>query len=238
MDNFQIETAQNVSISQKTAGIGERILAFLIDAAILISYEIIVSIMMGFLNLENINRWIYASIMGLPLLLYFLLWETFWDGRTPGKAVLKLRVVKLDGSRPTFSVYLIRWLLRFIDITITMGGVAVVSILFSGKGQRVGDIAAGTTVISETSRIGFNHTILVDIPENHIPKYPQVTVFKDEEIQTIKNLYNSSKSKSNYNVIISLSKRVADVMEVVPEEKPIDFLHHVIMDYNYYTQQS
>ena len=121
--------------------------------------------------------------IGLPLFLYHLLWEMFWNGRSPGKAVMKLRVVKLDGSKPSFSNYLLRWLLRIIDLTLTSGAVALVTILFNGRGQRLGDIAATTTVISEKKTMDLHRTLLIDIPEGYVPTYPQVTVFSDREMQ-------------------------------------------------------
>jgi len=149
MDNFQIETAQNISIEQNAAGIGERILAYIVDLAIIIIYMVLSGLTMAGLDGDGGTTWMYYLVLGLPSFLYYLLWEIFWNGQTPGKAALKIRVVKKDGTRPEFSNYLVRWLLRFIDITLTSGGVAVVTILLNGKGQRLGDIAAGTTVISE-----------------------------------------------------------------------------------------
>ena len=191
MDNFQIETAQNISIEQNAAGIGDRILAFIVDGVIVVFYLILAVILIAGVTGDNGSEWMYYLVLGLPFFLYDLLWETFYDGRSPGKALLQIRVVKKDGSRPQFSDYLIRWLLRFIDITLTSGGVAVVTILFNGKGQRLGDIAANTTVISEKKKVGIHNTLQVDLPENYQPKYSQVTVLSDHDIQEIKNLYNN-----------------------------------------------
>lgn len=233
MDNYQIETAQNISIEQNVAGIGERILAFLVDLSILIIYVVMASLVMA--GLEEGNEMMYYFVLGLPFFLYHLLWETFWNGRTPGKALLQIRVVKKDGSRPEFSNYLVRWLLRFIDIDLTSGGIAVVTILLNGKGQRLGDIAAGTTVISEKMRVGLHNTLSVDLPENYQPKYPQVTVLSDSDIQEIKNLYQQARREGHHHIILSLSEKIAQLMDVKAEEKPLDFVQRVIHDYNYYT---
>lgn len=237
MDNFQIETAQNISISQNVAGIGERILAYLIDLLIMFSYVVTVALIANSLNLDGAGEWVFMAIIGLPLFLYFLVWEVGWNGRTPGKAALNLRVVMLDGSKPHLSNYLVRWLLRMVDITFTSGSVAVISILFSGKGQRLGDLAAGTTVISEKERIGLRHTLLQDLPENYTPIYPQVTVLSDNDVQNIKNLYEEALQNSNFKLIRSLSEKVSGLLGVTPEQYPSDFIKTVIMDYNYYTQQ-
>jgi uncharacterized RDD family membrane protein YckC len=237
MDNFQIETAQNISITQNVAGIGERILAFLIDGLIMVAYIVVIMMLIAGLNVGAGQEWIFMSIIILPLLLYYLLWESLWNGRTPGKAAMDLRVVKLDGSKPAFSNYLVRWLLRIIDITITSGSVAVVSILISGKGQRLGDMAAGTTVISEKARLGLDNTILVDVPADYRPVYPQVTMLSDRDVREIKDIYRNSLENSNYRVIGILSKKVSEILQVTPEEKPVQFLKTVIKDYSYYTQQ-
>ncbi len=237
MDNFQIETAQNIGIQQKVAGIGDRILAFLVDTFLLVSYGILTSLAIAGLGMEGGDLWVYYLVIGLPVFLYYLLFESFNNGKTPGKAALNIRVVKLDGSRPRFSQYLVRWLLRLIDITLASGSIAVVSILLNGKGQRLGDMAAGTTVISEKKQIGLSQTLMVDLPENYIPRYPQVTILKDKDIQNIKNLYHNARMDGNHKVILSLSNKISELLEVVPQETPSEFVKTILRDFNYYTQQ-
>lgn len=239
MDNFQIQTAQNINISQNVAGVGERILAYLIDGVIMVIYIFGVIYAFSFMQnslLESGSMLVFAMASMLPIMLYHLLWEVLWDGKSPGKAVLQLRVVMLDGSKPAFSNYFIRWILRFVDINISSGAVAVVFVLLNGKGQRLGDMAASTAVISEKSTINFSQTILMDLPVNYVPTYPQVTIFADSEIQTIKTLFFEAKNNGNHNVILKLAHQVADVMQIQPEQTPIKFLDTVISDYNFYTQ--
>ena len=240
MDNFQIETAQNVSIQQQVAGIGDRILGYLIDLLILGAYWIASIYLLSAFGLDSntngsIN--IYFMLIGIPSFLYFLLLESFWDGRTPGKAALGLRVVKIDGSKPGFGSFFVRWLMRTIDITLTSGGVAVFTILLNGKGQRLGDIAAGTTVITERKKVQLSHTILETIEEDYVPKYPQVTVFTDADMQKIKTIYAEARRFGKHNVILKLSQKLATTMQVTPEETPLNFVDRVLKDYNYYTQQ-
>jgi len=236
MDNFQIETAQNVNIFHNVAGVGERIVAFLIDGLLIFAYYILVSFVFSNFSIADENYFMVAMVMGLPPFVYHLLWETFWDGRSPGKAVMKLRVVKIDGSKPVFSSFLLRWLLRLVDITACFGSVALFTILFNGKGQRLGDLAATTTVITEKKTITFSQTILAEVPTDYTPTYQGVTIFKDSEMQTIKNVYQDAKRKGNHKVINSLSTKVATVMKITPEQTPIKFLDVVIKDYNFYTQ--
>jgi len=240
MDNFQVETAQNVSIYQNVAGIGERILALLVDVLVIVAYSFVASFMMSyFIESTNDNWEIYAFslVIGLPIFLYDLIMETFWDGRTFGKAALRLRVVKLDGSKPGFGSYFSRWILHLIEVKLMLGSIALVTILLNEKGQRLGDMAAGTTVISEKKKARLSDTLLVEIPENYIPTYPQVTVFTDKDMQRIKTVYTDAKRQANHNVIVKLSAKMQELMGITPEEKPIEFVDRVIADYNFYTQQ-
>ncbi len=238
MDKFQIETAQNVNIVQNVAGVGDRILAYLIDGAIMLVYYFIVFLLLvGTIDaLGDSATFLVIMVILLPVLVYHLLFEMFWDGKSPGKAVMKLRVVKLDGSKPAFSNFLLRWLLRVIDIALASGAVALVTILLNGRGQRLGDLAAGTTVISEKTPVAFSQTILTVIPEDYVPQYPQVTVFNDAEMQKIKQIYIENRYKGNHNIILRLSNRIANVMQIEIDGTPITFVDKVIKDYNYYTQ--
>lgn len=236
MDEFQIETAQNVGINQNVAGIGDRLLAYLIDTIIIFLYALGSILLLGALDLDMGDAWAIYLLVNLPAFLYYVLLETFWDGKTVGKSIMKTRVVKLDGSKPSFANYFVRWILRVVDVVMTFGGAATLTILIKGNGQRIGDIAAGTTVISEQQTVNIKDTILKEIPLDYVPTYSQVTVLNDQDIQMVKNLYDEAVRKGNHNIIVNLHHRLIKVMAVEPKEKPIDFVSKVIKDYNYYTQ--
>lgn len=237
MDNYQIETAQNVEIYQNIANLGDRILAFLIDFLIIVAYMILTALAVSSLGLARENEWIYMVVIGLPVFLYHLLMETFNNGQSLGKAAMRIRVVKIDGSKPAFSNYAIRWLLRMVDITFTSGAVAIFTFLFNAKGQRLGDIAATTTVISERQKITIQETLMTSLPENYQPKYPQVTVFSDKEMQQIKHIFKKAKREQKHAVILALAKKSSKIMEISLDEKPFTFIETIILDYNFYTQQ-
>lgn len=86
-----------------------------------------------------------AVLVGYPVLV-----ETLWRGRTVGKAVLGLRVVRDDGGPIRFRQALVRGLLAFfVDIWLTVGVGAIVASVLSARGKRLGDVLAGTVVIRE-----------------------------------------------------------------------------------------
>jgi len=237
MNQFQIETAQNISITQNTSNLGERMLAYLIDSFVIGAYTLLMILLLVSLEIDFGDLWALYLVVSLPAFLYYVLLETFTDGKTIGKGLMKLRVVKLDGSKPNFGNYFIRWMLRIIDVVLTSGGGAVLTILIRGNGQRIGDIAAGTTVISEKQRVSLRDTLLREIPLDYIPTFEQVTVFEDREMQTIKQLFDKARRNGHHNVILSLDKRIKEVTEISTTMTPVEFVDKVIKDYNYYTQK-
>ena len=138
---------------------------------------------------------------------------------------------------PTFGSYLIRWMLRLIDFTLASGSVAVLTILLNGKGQRLGDLAASTTVISEKKKITLLDTVLENIIENYQPTYSQVTLLTDSDIYTIKNIFKVAKKNSNHKVVISLHSKIIEITGIKTNQKPIDFIETILKDYYYFAQQ-
>ncbi len=111
MEEFQIETAQNVGIHQNVANLGERLLAYIIDSLVIFAYTIAVIMLLISLDLDFEDLWALYLLVTLPAFLYYVLLETFWNGQTVGKHAMKIRVVKIDGSKPAFANYFVRWIL-------------------------------------------------------------------------------------------------------------------------------
>lgn len=230
-----IQTAQNVSIHQRVAPVSDRIFAYLLDYLIIIGiYLLILAFWFG-VDLGNTESFAFIMLMTLPIFLYDLLWETFNNGQTPGKMLLKVRVVNVDGSKVSFSALLIRWLLRPIDISMTSGGIAIIFILLTGKGQRLGDIAAKTKVISERPQVTVKQLQQVQVPDDYVPLFTQVTVFNDEDMQKVNRIYRSAVSNRDHKMVLKLAAKLSEQMKVpFGETKPLDYVKQVIQDYHYY----
>ena len=238
MDNIHIETAQNVSIQQNVAPLSTRIGALLIDMFIIAGYYLIIILIINALGFSlDESLYVFYALLSLPVFFYSLLFETLMNGQTPGKYLSKIRVTKIDGSKPTFSSFLIRWIMRSIDISLASGSVALLTILLNGKGQRLGDLAAGTTVISEKKSITLSDTLQVDIPDQYKPTFPQVTLLNDTDIQTIKELYLKSKKTGNHKTILKLHTKILSITGITTDMKPLEFIDLIIRDYNFFTQQ-
>jgi len=238
MDKFQIETAQNISINQHVANLGTRIGAYLLDVLIIASYVIVVFYIINSLNIrKGFDLNLTYTLLMLPVFFYSLLFETLFNGQSPGKMLTNIRVVKKDGSKPTFGSFLMRWVLRIIDVQLASGAVAIFTILLNGKGQRLGDLAAGTTVITERHKITLQNTLLTDLEADYKPTYSQVTLLSDSDIQTIKNLYQKSVRRGDHNIILRLYDKIIKLTDIKTEQKPFEFVETVIKDYNYFTQK-
>ncbi len=166
-----IETPERVPLAFSLASIGNRFLAVTIDHAIqffilILIYFIFTGISGGAgsveqafgSTLEQMPKWTIALMIILLFLVfasYFILFEWLWNGQTPGKRLMKLRVIREDGRPITLWEAIARNLLRIFDavpgFVIPIYSVGLIVIFMSGRDQRVGDIFAGTVVIRERS---------------------------------------------------------------------------------------
>ncbi len=189
-----VETPEQVVISYTIAGVGSRSAAALIDYAICLT--IIVGLGLAMFNLSAIRgagTWVFA-LMALAAFVvfwgYYVLFEGLWDGQTPGKRELGLRVVRDGGYSITFGASAVRNLLRIVDgfpgLSYALG---IVSIVLSPSGKRLGDYAAGTMVVRERAV-----TLLASTPDERERGEPgesgarpvlATTALSDEEFQLL-----------------------------------------------------
>lgn len=244
MSKLYITTTQNVPLFFIPASVGERMLGYAIDMVIKASYVISVYYLlkyMGTLDLidkmETWTRMATLLVIYSPVVFYSLISESLMEGRTFGKILVKTRVVKIDGYQASFSDYFTRWIFRLVDID--MGFVAgVLSMLFSKHTQRLGDLAAGTAVISEKSKYNLSHTILADITGDYQPYFSrtQILQFNDNDMRIIKE--NGLKAVQNKDAILmeKLTARIEEVIRIKNKfPRREEFISKLIEDYNYYT---
>jgi uncharacterized RDD family membrane protein YckC len=156
-----IETPERVALHFALASIGNRFLACAIDHAIqLLSIGVMIIIFTLIANFASLEgqlvgapNWVYAILLIVLFLLisgYFAVFEWLWNGQTPGKRWLKLRVIREDGRPITFFEAAVRNLLRNFDIQpVPFYSIGLISVFASTKDQRVGDMVAGTVVVRE-----------------------------------------------------------------------------------------
>lgn len=241
MENIGIETTQNVDIQYNIASIGDRVLAQIIDMLILFGYGFAMIFVVLFLGDTFSGSPIYFPtatfiILYLPFFFYDLLCEIFLNGQSMGKKILKIKVVKVDGSQPGIGNYFLRWLLKPIDVFFTYGSVGIITMLINGKGQRLGDLAGNTTVIKLKQEVKLEEILIPKTIQNYEVKFPQVSLLSDTDIQIIKDVLNHRKNTdaiSYQNILEKAKISISNKMGVQSEMNALFFLDTVIKDYTY-----
>lgn len=246
MSLIAINTSQNVNINFNTASIGERIAAFFIDIAIKAAYLIILFWSLFKLfnfgayidGLDNSSQIAVFIILTIPIHIYTLVSESFMEGQTFGKKLMKIKVVKIDGFQASFGDYLMRWFFRLVDVYSNSGVVGLITIIVSKNNQRLGGMASGTAVISLKNRINISHTILENLKEDYVPLFPQVVALTDNDVRIIKENYQKALKIDDRQVVSKLSTKIKQILKLEIDPTKMterQFINVVIKDYNFYT---
>ena len=246
MVDIKINTTQNVNINFKAASVGERILAYVIDWIIKIAYIVVVyQIVFNLFDFDEFSRdmdsWSRIAILVffyLPVIFYSLVFEALLDGQTPGKRIIKIQVVKIDGYQASLADFVVRWFFRIVDLNLMSGIIALIAIITSHKNQRLGDMTAGTGVIALKNNVTINHTILENLNDDYLPTYPNVIKLSDNDARIIKDTFLTAKTSKDYKTLIKLRMKIVEVIDLKEQIRgnDIDFIETILKDYNYYTQ--
>lgn len=233
MDNISIHTTQNVDIEYQLASIGDRILATLLDYLFFLAYFLLVVLIASLTSWALFDSMAIVSILVLPILFYDLICEVLFQGKSFGKMIMKIKVVMLDGTQANFGAYLLRWLLRIIDMRLFGGALALIAILINGKGQRIGDMAAGTTVIKMKQKVQLSDTIFNKLKPDYSLVFPEVSRLTDNDVAIIKEVMQVCVRSNNFEAIDKLVLKTKATMGVTSDLPHSQFLSAVIQDYNY-----
>ena len=239
MEIITVHTTQNIDIDYEIGGLGERILAYLIDLAIFIALLIIGAIVAtNFLSQSGSTA--MFIIMGLMLLFYDLVCESFFNGQSVGKHVMKIRVISLDGTRPKFSQFLLRWLFRLIDFSLTSWLGGLISIIVTDKGQRIGDLVAGTVVIRTVPRTKVNNIIFTATDDSYHPVFLQAAQLKDKDIALIHEVIENYFKTGNNMAVYKTADRIREylMISLPPNMNSMQFLQTIAKDYSHITAQA
>lgn len=217
----------------------------MLDLLVKAAYFIIVYYV--FFSFFEIDRWLYQldnwsqmavyMMFFLPIAFYSLVQESLLEGQTLGKKLVKIKVVKIDGYQASFGDYLIRWLFRLIDISIGSGIIGLITMVVNSKTQRLGDMSAGTAVITLKNKVSINSTILEEIGQEYQPKYPLVIKLSDNDARIIKETFHNAMKSNDFVILNKLTTKIEQVTGIKNDMGSTkEFIQTVLKDYNYYTQ--
>jgi uncharacterized RDD family membrane protein YckC len=160
-DKHTIETPEQMLLEFPVAGIGSRFLALAVDTLIQVGVAIVALIVIAVLGVGARNLglgqssvWFTAALVAGGFFLmygYFACFEMLWNGQTPGKRIVGIRVVKESGRPLTPAEVIGRNLLRIVDQLPGFYAIGVLVAIFSPKTKRLGDFVVGSLVVRETS---------------------------------------------------------------------------------------
>ena len=172
----QLETPEGIELALRTAGPIPRLLAFAVDIGIRLLIFIVLSMALGAFG-ETGGGLLLLAVFVLEWF-YPVIFEIFWDGATPGKRALGIKVIQDDGSPVRWSGSVLRNLMRTVDFLPLAYGIGIVSMLTSAEFKRLGDRAAGTIVVyrSEPSKSELNLEHAAEAPPWPLTPAEQKTI--------------------------------------------------------------
>lgn len=249
MDTARINTTQNVAIHYNVATIGERLLARFLDLVFFMAYffifyyVIMAVIFSGMRDIDGMeDRMDAASILSvlipLPIMTYTLWAESLFNGRTLGKLILGLKVVKTDGTPAGIGDFAYRWISRLLEGEASIFFCLALPVaIISQRSQRIGDMIAGTIVIRTRQKTSLRSTILSQVNPQYRVVFPQVANLTDRDMNTIRDVMTQAFETGNYQLLEYLGNRVKTVMNVYPNPQQLptaQFLNLVLADYTHY----
>ena len=242
MKTISFTTAQYVKIDYELAPAAYRVVASFID---LVAFGIYFLIMMMFIGSAvfsiqspNTAMLLWVLLIRLPFVLYSPLIEYLTNGRSLGKYIMGIRVVRMNGETAGLREYFTRWIFRIVDIWI--GGLGFLAILLAStteRRQRLGDIMANTVVIrtKDTMIYTLRDVLNIKSQDNHQPTYPAVIRFSDEDMLLIKNTIlrvQRYPNDANKQFAIDLADETASLIGLTETpQRRMEFLKTVLQDY-------
>lgn len=227
-----IRTSQNVLLEYDPASIGDRILAALIDYVVCFGWVLLTLALPSSLGWNPNSFYIIFALF--PVIAYDLLSEWLLNGRSVGKIGMGTRVVMLDGSQPTLSAYLIRWLFRIVESAAFIGGIVpIITVAANGRGQRLGDIAAGTTVVKLKPAVTLDDILIQAAPENYTVQFPDVRLLTDRDVTIVREILR----RDDEGAMLRTADKLKAVTGIQSGLANRAFLETVVSDYEFITIQ-
>lgn len=258
---FYVHTPFNIDLEFKSAPVLKRLLSWGIDLFLMTIFMYFIITVGGLhskFTFKGVYLLWYALLIGPPLF-YQLAVEILFDGQTLGKRLLGLRVIDIEGKQPTWSQYMLRWILSLGNLSLyiiplgTLYGSQYllfiwalfslvyapdyICVLVSKLSQTPGDIAAGTIVIDTQYATSIGDTIYQEIEVNsYTVLFPNVLKLTDRDINGIRNLVaNEQKNRGMDDYTHKVAHKLKGVLKVESELQSYDFLRQLLRDYNYLT---
>ena len=208
--------------------------------------------------LRNLAAW--RLLLLVPIIAYHIVLESVMNGQSFGKRIMGLKVVNENGGRAGVPQFMIRWLLRvsdmwlvFLIVLLAQGefmyygkettfllvivALFVIADIFltvsSSRGQRIGDMLAGTILIRTQSRRYISETVFQEVEDNYTPVHPEIMRLSDKDINAIKAILESARRRNDPAVADSAAYKIQTHLQISTNQDSLQFLETLLKDYNY-----
>jgi uncharacterized RDD family membrane protein YckC len=153
-----IETPERVALTYDVAGLGTRALAYLVDLAVRGVVLLLAAVAFSVVYEQQLFTALSSGVRTAAVVGFFLLqwgyatlFEAFWNGQTPGKRLMGIRVIKEGGFPASFFDVALRNVVRTVDFLPIFYGLGIVCVFLTKRHQRIGDLVAGTLVVRQST---------------------------------------------------------------------------------------
>jgi uncharacterized RDD family membrane protein YckC len=235
MNTIKISTSQNIDIDFEIAGLAERIWARMIDIGIFIGIFLL-CLVVSWGNFRNGYFKYLLMFFGFIAVIYPFVMEVFFNGQSIGKKALKIKVISLDGERPTIGQYAIRWIARLIDFTTSSGAVGLILVAVTEKNQRLGDLLANTSVVKTHPRTKFEDLYFTQqTEESYEPVFLEAQNLSTEDVYLINEVLKTYRKTFNIELVNKLEAKMRSKYEITNIKKTgTGFLTTILKDYNHF----
>lgn len=257
MSLVAVSTPFNIDLDFEIAPLYKRLFAWCIDVALLLLYARGMKLFITELFVSPYDEYpvgLDFLVVSLPMLLYPLITEAVFQGQSLGKKLMGVRVISLEGGEPDIGQYLLRWVFRVWEWPLVFGfvsaglfglmgqlfvcgicGIVVVIIIaVTNKSQRLGDLAASTSVVSTRYKYSLDDTVFQYItPQDYKVSFPEVMRLSDRDINAVKTVLKQTQKTQRYDTAHRVAIKIKDVLGIQSDLEVTDFLDKLLADYNY-----
>ena len=257
MHPVAVSTPFNIDLEFEIAAFHKRLLAWFADLLILLLYARGMKFFLGEAFISKDGSYpvgLDIFLVTIPLMFYHLLMEAVFQGQSFGKRLAGIRVISLEGGEPDIGQYLLRWILRVWEWPLVFGFVqmhsygiyfqvlatglsgllVVIIIAITNKSQRLGDLAAGTTVVETRNKYSLSDTLFQEVAvQDYKVSFPMVMKLSDRDINAIKTVLKQAQTTNRYDTAHRVALKIKEVLKIDSDLDVNVFLERLLADYNY-----
>jgi uncharacterized RDD family membrane protein YckC len=246
LEKLNIDTPEQIALEFSLATVGSRFLALALDTLIQVGCGLVLLTGVGLgawgasFAPAQAGPWFLAvAVLGLFVIYYayFALFEAVWNGQTPGKRFIGLRVIHASGRPVSVFEAILRNVIRIADQLPGIYAIGIVSVFVTERSQRLGDLAAGTVVVHERAGRAETNEFAADAqaPAHTAPATQHGSAnLTSEEIAVIELFFRRREQLDVYGrekAARKIAERMRERLKISERVDPEQLLEEIVAEY-------